>query len=223
MIQWKPLFIRPVGQMARYCATLVLLTCHVLTAPAKAQITEEAGPEASQFHWQAFVDSYYAWDFNQPADQNRTYTTQPLRHSDFNLNLGLLEARYQSAGLRGRLGLQTGTYVQSNLATEPALLQPVYAASAGVQLQEGLWLDAGIFPSHIGFEGILSADITGAIPVLWSRTIPLIMKAAFGSRDSGAIGKEHCSYSMAGRIFKTIIQTRRWGLSSAGRSIKIYS
>ena len=59
--------------------------------------------------WQALADLYYAWDFNQPADGQRAYTTQPLRHNELALNLGLLELNYANPDLRAHLGLQTGT------------------------------------------------------------------------------------------------------------------
>src|SRR5690606_6742924 len=35
----------------------------------------------------AFVDGYYAWDFNRPRALDRAYTTQPARHNEFNVNL----------------------------------------------------------------------------------------------------------------------------------------
>jgi hypothetical protein len=48
--------------------------------------------------------------------------------------------------------------VQSNLAVEPVLLKNVLEASAGTRFGQKLWIDFGIFPSHIGFEGIVSKD-----------------------------------------------------------------
>jgi hypothetical protein len=120
-----------------------------------------AAPAYSQedpWKLKAFVDTYSAWDMQQPRDRLRAYTTQPLHHNTLGLNMALLEASYSGESWRGQLGLQTGSYVASNLAAEPALLQPIYAANAGIRLWENLWLDAGVFPSHIGFESILSAD-----------------------------------------------------------------
>jgi hypothetical protein len=38
------------------------------------------------------------------------------------------------------------------------LLTMIYQANAGVRLAKGLWLDAGIMPSHIGYESALSID-----------------------------------------------------------------
>lgn len=137
---------------------MILLLLGGFSKPADAQTAEPIAQISANVHWQAFVDTYYAWDFQRPWDQNRLYTTQPLRHNELGLNLGLFHVGYENTFLRGQLGLQTGTYVQFNLAAEPALFQGLYAASAGVKLGESVWLDMGVFPSHIGFEGILSAD-----------------------------------------------------------------
>jgi hypothetical protein len=54
----------------------------------------------------------------------------------------------------------TGTYAQYNFAAEPQVLLHVYEANAGIKLSERneLWLDAGILPSHIGFESAISKD-----------------------------------------------------------------
>lgn len=53
-----------------------------------------------------------------------------------------------------------GTYPQYNLAAEPELLQHVYEANAGVKISKSnnLWIDAGIMPSHIGYESAISKD-----------------------------------------------------------------
>lgn len=102
-----------------------------------------------------FVDFYYAYDLNKPADKNRSYTTQPLRHNEFNLNIATLGVTYSQENARGNFTFQTGTYVQSNFAAEPSLLKNIYEASIGVKLGN-FWIDAGIFPSHIGLEGIQS-------------------------------------------------------------------
>lgn len=102
-----------------------------------------------------FVDLYYSYDFNKPVDMNRSYTTQPLKHNEFNLNLATLALSYNTENVRSNLAIQTGTYVQSNFAAEPNLLKNIYEASVGIKLAS-FWIDAGIFPSHIGLEGIQS-------------------------------------------------------------------
>lgn len=105
----------------------------------------------------AFVDAYYAFDFDRPADRTRAYTTQPYRHNEFNLNLAFVRARYESERVRGTLALATGTYMQSNYAAETDLLQHLLEGWAGVRIGSRAWLDAGVLPSHIGFESAVSS------------------------------------------------------------------
>jgi hypothetical protein len=47
-----------------------------------------------------------------------------------------------------------GTYPQYNLSAEQPLLRNLWQANVGVKLskKKNFWIDAGIFPSHIGFE-----------------------------------------------------------------------
>lgn len=105
-----------------------------------------------------FVDAYYSYAFSRPPTRERSYTTQPLRHNEFNLNLAMIDVKHQGETFRGRFAFQTGTYVQSNYAVEPTLLKNVLEASVGTRLGENVWIDIGIFPSHIGLEGIVSKD-----------------------------------------------------------------
>jgi hypothetical protein len=113
------------------------------------------GPSTSV---QGFVDVYYAYSFLAHPLRDRAFTTQPLKHNEFNLNLGAIDVRFQREHVRGRVALQTGTYVTSNFAAEPQLLKHVLEASAGTRVGDNVWIDIGIFPSHIGFEGIFSKD-----------------------------------------------------------------
>jgi hypothetical protein len=57
------------------------------------------------------------------------------------------------------IALMTGTYVNANLAEEPGVLQNILEAYAGVKISEkDLWLYAGTFSSHIGFESAVGKD-----------------------------------------------------------------
>lgn len=111
-----------------------------------------------------FIDTYYAYDLNRPSDQNRSFTTQPARHNEFNVNLAFIEAKINRDRIRGRLALQAGTSVQSNYASEPKdiggpnLARFLQEAYAGYRLSDSTWIDAGIFLSHIGLESFISRD-----------------------------------------------------------------
>ncbi len=113
-----------------------------------------------------FVDSYYAYDFGRPANFDRPFTTQAARHNEFNVNLAYIEAKVSGPRVRGRLALQAGTSVQTNYAGEPAigtvsgpsLSRFIQEAVAGYEITPSLWVDGGIFLSHIGMEGFISRD-----------------------------------------------------------------
>ncbi len=102
-----------------------------------------------------YVELYYLYDFANPENHN----TPPFlfnfnRHNEVNLNLGYLKVDYKTAGTRANLALMSGTYAGANLAHEPLYLRNIFEANAGVKLLEDheLWIDAGVFESHIGFE-----------------------------------------------------------------------
>ena len=121
---------------------------------------------ATRLAFGAFVDGYYAFDFNRPRDLDRAYTTQPARHNEFNVNLAFIEATLTGPGVRGRLALQAGTSVQANYAGEPttgvvsgpALARHVQEAVAGYRVGDGVWVDAGVFFSNMGMESWVSRD-----------------------------------------------------------------
>ena len=54
----------------------------------------------------------------------------------------------------------TGTYANANLAAEPGVLKNIFEANVGAKISKNktLWIDAGIFASHIGFESAIGKD-----------------------------------------------------------------
>jgi hypothetical protein len=124
------------------------------------------GDTAVTVSFGGFVDGYYAYDFGRPINFDRAFTTQAARHNEFNINLAYIEAKVGGPRVRGRLALQAGTSVQSNYAGEPAigtvsgpdLARLIQEAVAGYQISPSLWVDGGIFLSHIGMESFISRD-----------------------------------------------------------------
>jgi hypothetical protein len=113
----------------------------------------------------AFVDAYYAFDFNEPVSGNRglmgngqTHIYSHNRHNEFAINQALIRASYSGNRIRGAFSLQAGTYPQANYAKEPAMFRNIYEAYAGYGITENLFVDAGVFASHIGFESAISMD-----------------------------------------------------------------
>jgi hypothetical protein len=107
-----------------------------------------------------YVEVYYQYDFNRPADNTRaTFIYSHNRHNEFNLNLGFLKANYSSSRARANLAIGIGTYMNANYIAESGVLKNIFEASAGIRLgKKNLWIDAGIMPSHIGFESAIGKD-----------------------------------------------------------------
>lgn len=117
--------------------------------------------QKSPFTISGYLEIYYLYDFNKPQDHNRPhFMYSHNRANEFNLNLGFIKADYATRMVRANFGLMTGTYVNANLDHEPGVLKSIFEANAGVRLSEekDVWIDAGIFPSHIGFESAIGKD-----------------------------------------------------------------
>lgn len=109
-----------------------------------------------------YIEAYYARDFTAPktAQERPGFLYNHKRNGEVNINLAFMKAAYSSESVRGNLALQAGTYPQYNYAAEQPLIRTIFEANAGVKLSKNhdLWLDVGIFPSHIGFESAISRD-----------------------------------------------------------------
>lgn len=140
---------------------LQFLLSTILAFPAFAD-----EPPKLPVSWGAFVDTYYAYDLDDPPGHERAFVTQAKRSNEFNVNLAFAEAKIAADRVRGRLALQAGTSVQANYAAEPSvgatsgpsLSRTLQEAYVGYRLAEGLWIDGGIYFSHLGFEGWISRD-----------------------------------------------------------------
>lgn len=136
-----------------------------------------------------YLETYYSYDFNKPADHNRpAFIYSHNRADEVNLNLGFIKAAYESSSIRANLALMAGTYTNANLAAEPGVLKNIFEANAGVKLSktENLWIDAGIFSSHIGFESAVSKDCWVLTRNISSENTPYYesgAKITYGTKD----------------------------------------
>lgn len=124
-------------------------------------IFSQTDSSALRFTLSGYAEPYYGYDFNQPEDGYRPgFIYSHDRHHEFNINIAFLKAAVQSKRMRGNLALMAGTYPNSNLSVEPNTLRNIFEANAGVKISKNheLWVDAGIFSSHIGFESAVGKD-----------------------------------------------------------------
>lgn len=108
-----------------------------------------------------YVETYYSYDFGNPANHERpSFFYSFNRHNEANLNLGFVKANYSTDKVRGNFALMAGTYPQYNLAGEQGLLKNIFEANVGFKISKNknIWIDAGIMPSHIGFESAIGKD-----------------------------------------------------------------
>jgi len=117
--------------------------------------------------WSLYVDTYYAWQFHQPADHTIFPTTTAPRHDEISLNLAHLGVDLTGLdGPTGRLYVQYGSTVETVAGQDTTttrgffltnrLLQYVQQAAAGWHFHwlHGVNTELGIFPSYIGLVGV---------------------------------------------------------------------
>jgi hypothetical protein len=115
----------------------------------------------SNLSFSGYAEVYYSYDLNQPANHTRpSFIYSHNRHNEFNLNLGFIKTAYSTDRTRANLALAAGTYMNANYSAEPGVLKNIYEANAGIKIckNKNVWVDAGIFASHIGFESAVSKD-----------------------------------------------------------------
>jgi len=135
---------------------ILLLIC-VFGVFTKATAQEEKSP----LQISGYAEVYYLYDFNEPDNHKLPdFLYSYNRHNEVNLNLGFIKAAYAKDQVRANMSLMAGTYANANLAGEPGVFKNIFDANAGIKISKKheVWVDAGIFPSHIGFEGAVGKD-----------------------------------------------------------------
>ncbi len=128
-----------------------------------------------------FADIFYVYDFNETQGTERQpFLFNHNRHNEFNLNLGLVKLEVGHSKYRANFALQTGTYANDNYAAEPGVLKNIFEANIGISLNKknNLWIDAGVLPSHIGFESAISMDNMTLTRSLMAENSPYFLTGA---------------------------------------------
>lgn len=147
--------------MKQFSHIKIIVAIAVCQLGSQNALAQDSSGIKKPFSWMLYTDFYYAYDLNKPADGNRPgFMYSHNRHNEFNLNLGFVKAAYNAEMLRANIALAAGTYMNANYAAEPGTLKNIVEANVGIKLskKKNIWLDAGILPSHIGFESAISKD-----------------------------------------------------------------
>ncbi len=136
-----------------------MLAC--LLAGATQLFAQQDTTQNTQLSISGYLEAYYLRDFNNPIGNTRPgFVYSHNRTNEVNINLALLKAAYETTNTRATLALGVGTYMNANYSVEPGVLKNIYEANAGVRISKkhNLWIDAGIFSSHLGFESAIGKD-----------------------------------------------------------------
>lgn len=108
-----------------------------------------------------YAEVYYTADFNNPKNNNRPgFVYSHNRNNEVNVNLAFIKTAYNTENVRANLALAAGTYMNANYAAEQGVMKNVYEANVGLKISKkhNLWIDAGAFSSHLGFESAVGKD-----------------------------------------------------------------
>jgi hypothetical protein len=141
--------------LLRFCAVVLLLS------------TGAASAQESTTTFSGFVDLNFAWNPNTPANHQNFIPgtgTTAKRANEFALNLAQVQwtrgvSPEQPVGFTLSLVAGEGTEVVH--AGEPegvGKFRNIYQASLAYRLANGVVVEGGIYPSHVGMEGFYSKD-----------------------------------------------------------------
>lgn len=108
-----------------------------------------------------YAELYYQHNTNGPVTNNdAAFVYSHDNNQQLSINLAFLKAGYTNNRVRVNLALGLGSYMRANYAGEEGIYKQVLEANLGWKLSKKhyLWLDAGVFTSHIGFESAIGKD-----------------------------------------------------------------
>jgi hypothetical protein len=109
----------------------------------------------------AYIETYFGYDANKPFNHTKpSFLYSFNKHNQVNINIAYIKANYSNNLVRGNFSMATGTYMNANLANEEGVFKNLFEANVGMKIskKKNIWVDAGVFPSHIGFESAIGKD-----------------------------------------------------------------
>lgn len=122
---------------------------------------QDSTSKGNMLNISGYAEAYYLYDFNRPVNNTRpAFVYSHNRSNEATINIGFIKAAFANENLRANFALGAGIYFNANLSAEPGVLKNIFEANAGIKLSRtaDVWIDAGILPSHIGFESAVGKD-----------------------------------------------------------------
>jgi hypothetical protein len=110
-----------------------------------------------------FLDSYFVWNANRPANHQNFVPgagTTAAKANEFEINLAEVEFARDPKPVGFKFSIVAGNGTDVVHASDPArdTFRYIYQASLSYRTSGGVLVEAGVFPSHIGYEGFYSKD-----------------------------------------------------------------
>lgn len=171
--------LRPFGYCLLFLSSCVCLLAQEQESPPPEPMQQEAPeegekpaeqPKAAKLQIKGFVDVYYAYNFNRPADHANFFPgtgTSAKRDNEFAINLAQVDFIVAPKPVGVHIAAGYGNSMEvvhvaevDGVATSPGVWRNLLQASLEVQTRvgKGLYVQAGLFPSHIGFEAFQTKD-----------------------------------------------------------------
>jgi Putative beta-barrel porin-2, OmpL-like. bbp2 len=152
-------------QSASRCSIMILLSC-IAFINSEAQVVNTgindttAGKSIGKLKVSYYLDTYWGTDFQKQGQSNIPYMVSMNKINQSNINLAMIDVRYQGSTFRAKLLTGMGSYMKANYINENGIAQYIVEANAGVLLskKKNIWLDAGILSSPYTNESAVSKD-----------------------------------------------------------------
>ncbi|MDN5836108.1 MAG: porin [Nitrosospira sp.] len=140
---------------------LILAACLLPHAGVYAQNGIGTIGSTSSFSISGYAEPYYSYAFDQSINDTKpSFIFSYNKNDEVAVNLAFLKGSYNTRNIRANFALAAGSYVNANYSAEPGVVKNLYQGNVGIKLsrENNLWLDVGVFPSHIGFENPVGKD-----------------------------------------------------------------
>jgi hypothetical protein len=128
---------------------------------AIAQAPVDSSNTNTYINTSVYAEAYYAVDARENKIYNRSnFLYNHTSTRTFSTNIFFVKLNLEKKYWRFSFSPMFGTYANANLSNERRFVKNIFEANVGLKIskKKNIWLDAGVLPSHIGFESAIGAD-----------------------------------------------------------------
>ena len=151
----------------------------------------------------AYLSTYYASYTEDNTSEFVKYPTMAPRNNQFGLNMVMVSLSYKSKIVRSTITLHYGDVAET---TWPVKYNLIQEANVGIEVVKNLWLDAGVFRTHIGVESAQPRENITSSMSLANVFEPYYLS---GAKLTYLIGSKFSVQLNAFNSFASIIETNK--------------